>query len=280
MFRHHKGVSCESDPYYPERIQIFESIKNEFDDHPPTYNSNSKVFEKKKARWRDIMHKKYKDIKLQLPYYYFESFIQNIDSINKKNASDIEKANMIFDFVKYIQTTQYSSDPFYSFMSLFDFCIYSIIRKQGIDMSDDTFYYFIKRCVDYGYIGISQMRFYMYFTILYSNNYKLFHILYLVSPDIKYKNKKKSNSNQMIQGLLMDALQFAYIQLKVDYVDLIATQYRVPFEDVPQKIIDTVCLKQNLIKKIKNKNLVQKYYTYNNNCQSNNNNNNIDIFYL
>jgi hypothetical protein len=84
----------------------------------------------------------------------------------------------------------------------------------------------------------------------------------------------------MITNLLVDALQFAYIQTKVEFVDFIITQYDISFDSIPQKIIDSVCYKKNIIKKIKDKSLANKYYKLEK-CQSNKNNNNIlNTFYL
>lgn len=238
-------VDCELDPYYPERHMIYKDIFNTLKKQNTQNN-----FGELKKKWKEIMQKKYQNLQYLLPYEYCEEFISNAKNI-------LLQTNGPQNLIQYVENNRidnYDPDPFYLFITLYDYLIYELTQNKQINNSLLT--QFIGLSIKNKYIGITQMRFYLYMAILFRN------VPYFHSLISHIKN------NQIKRLLLVESLTFAYINLKIDFVDYILNNYDISFDDIPTKIRDSICYKKQIInnKKILNKNkinLYKKYYNIN-----------------
>lgn len=268
-------VDCKQDPYHPERIQIFQEMLNELKDQ---VNSNNSL--EQKEAWQKILKTKYE--KMHIPYNMFNKFMKKIIYINNNTPSH-KNAKMLYEYIDYIHSYYFSeNDPFYSFYSILDFCIYEFFRNQHVcveelnikkiklNVSDKVLLHLIKRLLENGYIGITQFRFYVYFSIMYRP--KIFDDLILLLPLLEtplssYINDKLIDFHIYKRLILEDALQFAFTNLQYSMVQHLVEDLNVPIESVPENIKNTMCQSNlNLRPNVNNTNvdsnqvIIRKYY--------------------
>lgn len=256
-FEAYPHVDCESDPYYPERRRLYDNARAAFKAQRSKVPDRQNVFYEYKRRWRKILRGQYDALKSQLPY-------ENIDGL-VQTAHDLFAAGRADDVVQHIvalKRTTYTPDPFYSFNTLVDYFVY-MMSRDSTRVPDAALARTIAALAQYGLVGVSQVRFYLYYAVMFRST-AYFDALYgalrrTVARDVR-----------TAQQLLTDVLVFAYMQLHVDHVHHTLTAYprRAPgvdvgvaFEDIPQKLRESACYKRSAIAKNRKKNsLFDQYY--------------------
>lgn len=267
-------VDCKFDPYHPERIKIFQEMLSELQQQVNNNNANQK------EAWQKILKKKYE--KMHVPYNMFNKFMAKIIDLTNNTPSN-KTPKIIYEYIDYIHETYFlENDPFYSFYSILDFCIYELFRNKHtsiqqdsvneikLNVSDKVLIHLIKRLAENGYIGITQFRFYVYFSILYRPI--IFDKLILILPSIEtplsaYINDKLIDFHIYKRLLLEDALQFAYTNLQYSMVEHLVQDLHVPIESIPENIKNTMCQSNLNIKPnanntniSQNQKIIRKYY--------------------
>jgi len=268
-------VECKFDPYHPERVKIFQEMLSELQQH---VNENNNVSQKEV--WQKILQKKYE--KMHVPYNMFNKFMKKIIYINNNTPAN-KNAKLLYDYIDYIHETYFlHNDPFYSFYSILDFCIFEFFKNEHIciednsskqiklNVSDKVLIHLIKKLAENGYIGITQFRFYIYFSILYRPS--IFDELILLLPLLEtplslYIKDNLINFHIYKRLLLEDSLQFAFTNLQYSMVNHLVEDLNVPIESIPENIKNTMC-QSNLNMKPNanntnisfNQKIIKKYY--------------------
>jgi hypothetical protein len=228
-------VDCDVDPYYPDRFQIYMNIKHKFNDRIRT---NKKSFYEKKKIWQDLLHEEYQ--KLHLPYTFYDEFSQNCFNIIRNTKS----VDVLFEYFQDIQEQKYDPDPFYSFMTLLDYILYTwtFDKKFNKKMLVDI----IQKCIEHGYLGITQIRFLMYMAVL-NGNARYFHML-------SQRLQRLIPMNQW-KKLMYDSFLFAFEQSKYPIIQYFQKNYPQTSQNtnIPSGIRDSSCYK-------KSKKQMNKYY--------------------
>lgn len=231
---------CLSDPYYPERNNIFREISNEYD-------TNQYSIDKKLA-WKNAMQNVYRKQQIKTPYNFYNDFVAGINEILNNTKNDSAIPIILYKYVNDVYNKHFVPDPFYSFFSILDFSLFELMRgkheteeRDGYDLnvSDENLCRFIKLLIKNGFIGITQFRFLLYFSILYRNNI-LPNLIILVyemrSPLLEIVGKKMIDLKMHHRLLLIDALEFAYTQWKFPMVEMIIEKLNVPLNTINEKI--------------------------------------------
>jgi hypothetical protein len=271
--KHYPNQDCFIDPYYPERKKIFNEIlrdynKNKFDTDDPSLQ---------KRNWQKSLQRIYTRFNIKTPYNYYDNFFQNILKIINSNGNYVSLPYSLYDYIDEEYNINFIPDPFHSFFSMLDFCIFELFTNKHSNLqntvkfsiSDENLVKFIYLLVVNGYIGITQFRFVLYFSILYRN--EIFEDLinqvdHLETPLGKILANRKINVNIYKRLLLEDALEFAYTQFNLEMVRYLIEELKVPHSSISERIVNDFKSKQittTELNELSNENMhtYKKYYT-------------------
>jgi hypothetical protein len=275
LFKHkYPEHNCVMDPYYHERTEIFNDIADEFDQNKD-FNIDEKV------AWRNAMQNVYRKKNIKTPYNFYNHFITGITEILENTSNKSKIPILLYSFINKTYKQYFVPDPFYSFFSMLDFSLFELFRGKHesdnhnnhsnyqLNISDENLVEFIKLLIDNGYIGLTQLRFLLYFSILY--RYTIFDNLVVLIYNLKTPLRqiigdKMIDLKMYHRLLLQDSLEFAYTQWKFDMVEYIIETLRVPFESINPKIIKSLSTNHKLKGNYNNlsekyKLIVDKYYS-------------------
>lgn len=236
---------CFIDPYYPERKKIFNKILLEYEKNN-IYEQNA---ESQKKNWKRSLQQVYKEFKVKTPYNYYNKFFQNVLQIINSNGNNLSLAYSLYNYIDNEYNVNFIPDPFHAFFSILDFCIFELFTNKHVtleetikfNISDENLVTFIDHLIVNGYIGITQFRFILYFSILYRNSIYI-HIINLVdkldTPLSKYFSDKIINIKIYKRLLLEDSLEFAYTQFKFQMVKFLIEELNVPYNSISRRIVD------------------------------------------
>lgn len=260
---------CIQDPFYPERIDIYRAIKQDFE---------TKVHfdkEDEKQNWKNSMQKVYQDFDIKTPYNFYTDFIRDVSYIlnsNKKNKGEI-----LYVYVAKTYQNYFRTDPFYTFYSILDFLLYELFfgkhehdqDSKKLPISNDDLVKFIYLLIVNSFVGITQFRFIIYMSVLYKNVDSMRLLLGLIDfLDIPLTKNIGSNSLKVKvfkRLLLTDALEFSYLQLKFKIVDFLVQECGVPLSNLNPRVLKALHNRDELRNVYANfdadeSRLVKKYY--------------------
>jgi hypothetical protein len=245
---------CVMDPYYPERVQIHREIERDFKEN----KSDNIVGSAQNGRptdWAQSMRKVYKRNHVKTPYNFYRPFIHQVSSILHESPDD-QKAEILYNFVNRVYESVFVPDPFYSFYSILDFLLYELIAGKNdhdekvvlLPISDQDFVQFVYLLIVNSYIGITQFRFLIYMTVVLRDDPRLLKMLlslieFLDIPLTQNIGDDSLKVKVYKRLLMIDALEFSYVQLKLDTVNFLVQDCGVPLEDMNPKVLGSM---QNL----------------------------------
>jgi hypothetical protein len=234
---------CFIDPYYPERKKIFHKILSEYKKNNP----DTLGFDKE--NWKKSLQKVYRELKVKTPYNYYDAFFKNILQILNANGNSLSLAYSLYKYVDTEYNIHFIPDPFHAFFSILDFCIYELFTNKHTTLestvkfkiSNENLVKFLELLIVNGYIGITQFRFILYFSILYRNEIYI-NIINLINkldtPLSKILSNKKININIYKRLLLEDSLEFAYTQFNFNMVKYLIEELHVPYNSISPRIVE------------------------------------------
>jgi hypothetical protein len=244
---------CLIDPFYQERLDIYNSVYQRFN----KMINNDTTIQSKKKIMKDLLHDTYKNYNKNLgflPYNYFDTFKANaFKIIFNTSGNNLQKLIDYIDLhVK--KDNNYIIDPFYSFITLVDWLIQEMIDDKNVD--NKFIISFINNLIDKGYIGFNQYRFYIHVAILRRNkdnqrscgynkqqNSSLNcdsipnFILSLIQLNYKFENDLNQQfrfKDSLQKCLVIDLAKFALINHRYSIFKLLIKKYDINvYQDLP-----------------------------------------------
>jgi len=255
--KNRESVNCFIDPFYTERLEIYNSVYQEFQEQTQDIDD----FDKRKSIMKKILHKTYRNYNNNLgflPYTYFSNFKTNcFDEIQKDIDNNNKNCEYLFIFIdKHVRKdNNYIVDPFYSFVTLIDWITQEMIEDTSIP--DKYILKYIQILIQKGYIGFNQYRFYLHVTILRrKKNDFLIQLIDLHNYFVDDLNREFIFKDGLKKCILRDLMKFAIINDSFKIVKLFIQKYQISLtNDVPEPLQQRLCNKKFTNYFNKNKNI-------------------------
>ena len=262
---------CVLDPFYPERKQIYDAIRSNFE----TKLSLNEADERQ--NWKESMQQVYQQYHIKTPYNFYDKLISDVYKILASDKNN--KGDILFLYMQLTYRKEFASDPFYTFYSILDFLLFELIngkhetiKKKTIDLfiSDGDLVKFIYLLIVNSFIGITQFRFIIYMSILNRGTDILRLLLSLIDfleiPLTKNIGDNSLKVKVLKRLLLIDALEFSFVQLRFEIVEFLVEECGVPLSAINHKVLESLRNReelQSIQQKYSKKDarLIKKFYT-------------------